>query len=122
MDFSAINVKAESGPESVPALVPASSGIDIQDVFGLIIHNLQDMGMPTDKDIGPIPPDERPGLGIIVAGRPADVGHQHLQALTFPATEISSTSFRNSLNSCENTPCESDMRPMYMEQHYSKCR
>ena len=39
MDFSAINVKAEGGPESVPSLVATGSRVDIQDFFGLIIHN-----------------------------------------------------------------------------------
>ena len=68
MDFPAINMKAESRPESMPALVSAGSGIDIQDFFGLIIHNFQDVGMPADKDIGPMLPDERPRLRIIVAG------------------------------------------------------
>ena len=85
MDFSAINMKAESRPENVPALVTTGPGVDIQDFFGLIIHNLQDVGMPADKDVGPMLPDERPRLGIIVAGRPADVGHQHFQALALPA-------------------------------------
>ena len=85
MDFPAINVKAESRPESVPALVTTGPGVDIQDFFGLIIHNLQDVGMPADKDVGPMLPDKRPRLGIIVAGRPADMGHQHFQALALPA-------------------------------------
>ena len=85
MDFSAINMKAEGRPESVPALVTTGPRVDIQDFFGLIIHNLQDVGMPADEDIGPMLPDERPGLGIIVAGRPSDVGHQHFQTLALPA-------------------------------------
>ena len=46
MDFTSINMKAECGPEGVPTLVSTGSGIDIQDFFGLIIHNFQDVGMP----------------------------------------------------------------------------
>ena len=87
MDFSAINVKAEGRPESVPALVSTGSRVDIQDFFGLIIHNFQDVGMSADEHIGPILPDERPRLGIIMAGRSADMGHQHLDPLAFPAAE-----------------------------------
>ena len=85
MDFSAINVKAEGRPESVPTLVSTGPRVHVQEIIGLIIHNLQDVGMPADEEVGPMLPDERPGLGIIVAGRPSDVGHQHFQALAFPA-------------------------------------
>ena len=87
MYFSAINVKAEGRPESVPTLVSTGPSVHVQEIIGLIIHNLQDVGMPADEDIGPMLPDKRPRLGIIVAGRSADVGHQHLDPFAFPAAE-----------------------------------
>ena len=49
MDFPAINMKAESGPKGVPTLFPAGPGIDIEQVFGLIIHHFQNVGMTADE-------------------------------------------------------------------------
>lgn len=87
VDFSAINMKAKSGPDCVPALVSAGSGVDIQEVLRLIIHYFQDVGMTADEKVRTVLPDEVPGFGIIVPRRSADMGHQHPEPFAVPETE-----------------------------------
>ncbi len=85
MDVSAVNLKAKSGSHGVPTLDSGGSGVDIQKIPRLIIHNFEDMGVAADKDVGPVLPDEGAGFGIVVAGRAADMGHQDFQSLAHPA-------------------------------------
>ena len=69
MDFPAINMKAESGPKGVPTLFSTGPGIDIEQVFRLIIHHFQNVGMTADEHVGPILTDQFPRLGIIMPRR-----------------------------------------------------
>ena len=68
VNLPAINVKAKGRPDSMPTLVSAGSGVDIQKVFRRVIHYFQDMGVPADEDIRAVLPDQVLRLRIIVPG------------------------------------------------------
>ena len=55
--FPTINMKAECGPEGVPTLLSTGPGVDIQQIFRLIIHHFQYVRMTADEYVGVILPD-----------------------------------------------------------------
>ncbi len=81
VNFPVIDVKSEGGADYMEALDAGGTGIDGKHIIVGVTHNLEDVGVAADKDVGTIVMDEFPGPDIIAAGIAADMGQKYGEPL-----------------------------------------
>ena len=71
-----VNFEAQGRTYEVESLMAGGPGIDDEHIVKLVVHHAQDMGMAADENVGTIHVNYLPGLGIVPAGKTADMRHQ----------------------------------------------
>ncbi len=68
----------------MPSLMTAGAGVHVQETRCGIANDFQNVRVAGDEQSGLTPRDFSGDTGLILAGVPADVGHENANALTFP--------------------------------------
>ena len=83
MNSTRLYTKPQSCPDDMKTLNSRGSGVQDKHITFRVPHDLQDMGMAAYEYVRPVFVDEFSCPGVIASRVAADMGHQHLHALTF---------------------------------------
>ena len=81
----AVDDETDEGADRMPSLAAGGTGVDMQAFYLIVIHDLEDMGVAADEELGRVGNQFRFDGGVLFRGIAADMGHEHFYSFGLPA-------------------------------------
>lgn len=83
-----VDFEAEECAFCLPALFAGGSGVDVEEVEGVVVDDFEDMGVSADEEVDFVVFEEGFHSGSIFSGVAADVGNQHAKSFELKYEEF----------------------------------